>query len=53
MESCQRPCVGVQVEVGSGYRLYEHSKRPADVIAANWMLGKPTALDFTVTSLLT
>ena len=49
MESCWRACVGVQVEVGSGYGLHEHSKRPADVLAANWMLGKPAAFDFTVT----
>ena len=27
-----------------------HNKRPADVLAANWMLGKPAAFDFTVTS---
>ena len=50
MESCRRACVGVQVEVGSGYGLHEHNKRPTDVLAANWMLGKPAAFDFTVTS---
>ena len=52
VESCRRACFGVQVEVGSGYGLHEHSKRPADVLAANWMLGKPAAFDFPVTSLL-
>ena len=40
----------VQVDVGSGYGLHEHSKQPADGVAANWMLGKPAAIDFTVTS---
>ena len=52
MESCQRTCISVQVELGSGYGLHEHSKRPADVLAANWMLGKLTAFNFTVTSSL-
>ena len=52
VESCRRACVGVQVEVGSGYGLHEHNKRPADVLAADWMLGKPAAFDFTVISLL-
>ena len=28
------------------------SARPADVLDANWMLGKPAAFDFAVTSLL-
>ena len=50
VESCWRACVGVQVEVGSGYGLHEHNKQPADVLAANWMLGKPAAFDSTVTS---
>ena len=36
-----------QVEVGSGYGLHEHSKRPADVLAANWMMDKLAAFDFT------
>ena len=26
------------------------SKRPADVLAANWMIDKPAAFNFTVTS---
>ena len=50
VESCWRACVRVQVEVGSGYGLHEHNKRPADVLAANWMLGTPAAFEFTVTS---
>ena len=52
LESCRRACIGVQVEVGSGYGLHQHSKQPADVLAANWMVGKSAAFDFTVTSLL-
>ena len=31
----------------------ERHTRPADVLAANWMMGKPAAFDFTVTSPLT
>ena len=50
VESCRRACIGVQVEVGGKYGLEERRKRPADVLATNWMLGKPAAFDFTVTS---
>ena len=50
VESCQRACIGVHVKVGSGYGLHEHNKRPANVLAANCMLGKLAAFDFTVTS---
>eukprot|EP00731_Ephydatia_muelleri_P017009 Em0010g107a len=45
-----RACIGVQVEAGSGLGRDEHHTRPADVLAANWMLGKPAAFDFAVTS---
>ena len=30
-------------EAGSGLGCDEHHTRPADVLAANWMLGKPAA----------
>ena len=46
-ESCRRAC---QVEAGSGLGRDEHHTRPADVLATNWMLGKPAAFDFAVTS---
>eukprot|EP00731_Ephydatia_muelleri_P003120 Em0001g3120a len=49
-ESCRRACIGVQVEAGSGLGRNEHHTRPADVLATNWMLGKPAAFDFAVTS---
>ena len=52
VESCQKVCIGVQVEVGNGYGHHEHSKRPADVLAANLMLTCSLHFDFTVTSLL-
>eukprot|EP00731_Ephydatia_muelleri_P005262 Em0002g1438a len=41
------------VEVGYGSSSEERHTRPADVLAANWMMGKPAAFDFTVTSPLT
>ena len=50
VESCRRACIGVQVEVGGKYGSEECRKRPADVLATNWMLGKPAAFDFTVIS---
>ena len=48
VESCRRACIGVQVEVGGKYGLEERRKLPADVLATNWMLGKPAAFDFTI-----
>eukprot|EP00731_Ephydatia_muelleri_P035490 Em0128g7a len=50
MSPVDRACIGVQVEAGSGLGRDEHHTRPADVLAANWMLGKPAAFDFAVTS---
>ncbi|KAL5473984.1 hypothetical protein EMCRGX_G028554 [Ephydatia muelleri] len=52
-ESCRRACISAQVEVGYGSASEERHTRPADVLAANWMMGKPVAFDFTVTSPLT
>ena len=52
-ESCRRACISAQVEVGYGFTSEERHTRPADVLAANWMMGKPAAFDFTVTSPLT
>ena len=52
-ESCRRACISAQVEVGYGSASEERHTRPADVLAANWMVGKPAAFDFTVTSSLT
>ena len=46
-------CISAQVEVGYGSSSEERHTRPADVLAANWMMGKPAAFDFTVTSPLT
>ena len=56
LQSCRRACISAQVEVGYGSAFEEHHTRPPDVlagVAANWMMGKPAAFDFTVTSPLT
>ena len=45
VKSSRRACIGVQVEVGGKYGPEERRKRPADVLATNWMLGKPAAFD--------
>ena len=51
-ESCRRACISAQVEVGYGFTSEERHMRPADVLAANWMMGKPAAFDFTQGSTL-
>ena len=43
------PCM----QVGCGTTSEERHTQPADVLAANWTMGKPAAFDFTVTSPLT
>ena len=49
LESCRLACLGPQVEAGSGLG---HRTRPADILIPHWDLGKPAALDLTVTSTL-
>ena len=52
LESCRRACLGPQVEAGSGLGHEGHRTRPADILIPHWDLGKPAALDLTVTSTL-
>ena len=52
LESCRRACLGPQVEAGSGLGHEGHRTRPADILIPLWDLGKPAALDLTVTSTL-
>ena len=52
LESCRLACLGPQVEVGSGLEHEGHRTRPADILIPHWDLGKPAALDLTVTSTL-
>ena len=42
--------VDCQVEMGSGWGSEKSRTRPANVLIPNWSLGKPVALDLTVTS---
>ena len=52
LESCRRACLGPQVEAGSGLRHEGHITWPADILIPHRDLGKPAALDLTVTSTL-
>ena len=52
LESCRWACLGPQVEAGSGLGHEGHRTRPADILIPHWDLGKPAALDLTVTSTL-
>ena len=42
----------VKVEAGSNLTKDHSHTRPADILVPNWSLGKPAALDLSVTSLL-
>ena len=50
VEYCHLAHIGCQVEMGSGWGPEKSRTRPADVLIPNWSLGKPVALDLTVTS---
>ena len=52
LESCRLACLGPQVEAGSGLGHEGHRTRPADILIPHWDLGKPAALDLSVTSTL-
>ena len=52
LEPCQRACLGPHAEAGSGLGHEGHRTRPADILIPHWDLGKPAALDLTVTSTL-
>ena len=52
LESCRHACLGPQVEARSGLGHEGHRTRSADILIPRWDLGKPAALDLTVTSTL-
>ena len=52
LESCRLACLGPQVEAGSGLGHEGHRTWPADILIPHWDLGKPAALDLSVTSTL-
>ena len=47
---CHRARLGGQLEVGCGLGVDKRHSRPADILVQNWIIGKPAAFDFTVTS---
>ena len=52
VESCRRAHGTAQVEADSGFGHEKNNSRAADVLFSNWSLGKPAAVDLTITSLL-
>ena len=48
VESCRHAHVTAQVEAGSGFGHEKNNARPADVLISNWPLGKPAAVDLTI-----
>ncbi|KAL5484030.1 hypothetical protein EMCRGX_G020457 [Ephydatia muelleri] len=50
VETCRRAHIGVQVEVGNNLTHDNNKTRPADILLSNWFLGKPAALDVSITS---
>ena len=49
---CHRARLGGQLDVGCGLGADKRHCCPADIVAQNWIISKPAAFDFTVTSLL-
>ena len=47
---CHQARLGGQLEVGCGLGADKRHSRPADILVQNWIIGKPAAFDFTVTS---
>eukprot|EP00731_Ephydatia_muelleri_P012238 Em0006g1132a len=43
-------CISVKAEAGSGLGHELRNTRPADILASNWLCGKPAAFDLTVVS---
>ena len=49
-ESCRRAHLGVHIEVGHNLTPDHSNTRPADILVPHWCMGKPAALDLSVTS---
>ena len=50
LQTCHRACIGAKAEAGSGLGHELWNTRPADILASNWLCGKPAAFDLTVVS---
>ena len=52
LQTCHRACISAKAEAGSGLGCELLHTHPADILASNWLCGKPTAFDLRVTSSL-
>ena len=50
LQTCHRACIIAKAEAGSGLGHELRNTRPADILASNWLCGKPAAFDLTVVS---
>ena len=50
VESCRRAHLSVHLEVGHNLTPDHSNTRPADILIPHWCMGKPVALDLSVTS---
>eukprot|EP00731_Ephydatia_muelleri_P013994 Em0007g1304a len=50
LQTCHRACISAKAEAGSGLGHELRNTRPADILASNWLCGKPAAFDLTVVS---
>ena len=50
LQTCHRACISAKAEAGSGLGHDLLHTRPADILASNWLCGKPAAFDLSVTS---
>ena len=52
LQTCHRACISAKAEAGSGLGRDLQHTHPADILASNWLCGKPPAFDLSVTSSL-
>ena len=50
LQICHRACISAKAEAGSGLGRELLHTRPVDILASNWLCGKPAAFDLSVTS---
>ena len=50
LQTCHHACISAKAEASSGIGHELLHTCPADILASNWLCGKPAAFDLTVTS---
>ena len=50
LQTCHHACISAKAEAGSGLGHEFRNTRPADILASNWLCGKPAAFDLTMVS---